>query len=803
MSEFRRIFINKGTLFILLLLTVICAVMFVLGQRMPAASKSDTDISEYIPKYNADYTALLKAYANTPPEDYNTLISQIDEEIAYTQAKSSLIFSKNFSEASFANTCEDYKTDYPELVAQAKRGELTDNYDTLIIHGDALQALKQQLSYLVSYEGYYNEVQENVRSMNKFSVFIKDDGFSAENIKKTAADFEAIKGARGALGDDRAVTSLFSDSLCDYCILLFVVYIGVILLQERRSGLWDIVRATKCGRTSLAFTRIGILLGSSVIAVAIIFGVKFLIAWGMYDGFEYAGRLIQSVSAYKTMCRPMSIAQYMLIYFAVKTACVFLISLVLWLILSAVKNTNIALCLAGVFLAAEYGLFATISDNSSLVMFKYANVFSYIQPNCFLSKYLNLNLFSRAVGLQTVCFALLFILTVITGAGGVILQSKKYPHGSSNIIEICLDRLRKKTYRITGASSAFGKELYKTLFVQKGIVILAVLILVCIKFGDIPVKNAGNDELYSRIYYTEFAGDVTKAKIDTMNTKLDALNYRLSVAQSTLLGMTKNDEGYYSALDEVGNLQNKIDGLTYCIADAEDILKHNAKTGDNAKLMWQLAYESYLGSAGYTFHDTQALKAMLFTVLLCAGINAYERQQNMRMLFNATASGRRKLSAVKLFTIALFSLAVTLAVYMPELRAVMRGSYLGALDSFQNPVTSLKIFRKSGLRLSLGALLAVIGAKRFFVLVALGNLSALLGAFFRKVNSAQVLSTAALVLPACIAVLGVSTMYYLSALSAVSLTRLLTEGIWLFVLCLGLSLACIVGNTVVITRRYQ
>ncbi len=582
-----------------------------------------------------------------------------------------------------------------------------------------------------------------------------------------------------------------------------MVYIGVMLIQERKSGLWDIVRATKCGRTSLAFTRIGILLVSSIIAVAIIFGVKFLIAWGMYDGFEYAGRLIQSVSAYKTMCRPMSIAQYMLIYFAVKTACVFLISLVLWLILSAVKNTNIALCLAGIFLAAEYGLFATISDNCALVVFKYANVFSYIQPNCFLSKYLNLNLFSRAVGLQTVCFAFLFILTVISGAGCVILQSKKYPHGSSNIIEICFDRLRKKTYRITGASSAFGKELYKTLFVQKGIVILAVLILICIKFGDIPVKNSGNDELYSRIYYTEFAGDVTKIKIDAMNAKLDALNYRLSVAQSTLLGMTKNDEGYYSALDEVGNLQNKIDGLSYCIADAEDILKHNAKTGDNAKLMWQLAYESYLGSAGYAFNDTQALKAMLFTVLLCAGINAYERQQNMRMLLNATASGRRKLSAAKLFTIALFSLAVTLAVYLPELRAVMRGSYLGALDSFQNPVTSLRIFRKSGLKLSLGALLAVIVAMRFFVLFALGSLSALLGAFFRKVNSAQVLSTAALVLPACIAVLGVSTMYYLSALAAVSLTRLLTEGIWVLVLCFGLSLACIVGNAFVITRRYQ
>ncbi len=90
MSELRRIFINKGTLFILLLLTVICAVMFALGQRMPAAAKSDTDISEYMPKYNADYAALLKAYANTPPEGYNALISQIEEEIAYTQAKSSL-----------------------------------------------------------------------------------------------------------------------------------------------------------------------------------------------------------------------------------------------------------------------------------------------------------------------------------------------------------------------------------------------------------------------------------------------------------------------------------------------------------------------------------------------------------------------------------------------------------------------------------------------------------------------------------------------------------------------------------------
>ena len=146
---------------------------------------------------------------------------------------------------------------------------------------------------------------------------------------------------------------------------------------------------------------------------------------------------------------------------------------------------------------------------------------------------------------------------------------------------------------------------------------------------------------------------------------------------------------------------------------------------------------------------------------------------------------------------------MTLAVYLPEFIAVMRGSYLGELDSFSNSVTSLKFLRKSGLKLSLGALLAIINTARFLILFALGNLSALLGAFTRKVNSAQVLSTAVLILPACIAVLGINAAYYISLLTVLSVTRFLTGDIWILVLYFVLPLACIAGNVFVITRRYH
>ena len=66
-------------------------------------------------------------------------------------------------------------------------------------------------------------------------------------LKKTADDYANLKHIDLELGNDKPIISVVNFGLVHYIIFIFNLAIIIVFIQERKSGLWNIIHATKKG----------------------------------------------------------------------------------------------------------------------------------------------------------------------------------------------------------------------------------------------------------------------------------------------------------------------------------------------------------------------------------------------------------------------------------------------------------------------------------------------------------------------------------------------------------------------------
>lgn len=110
--------------------------------------------------------------------------------------------------------------------------------------------------------------------MQHTTLFGDPNGFAYRNTMKTVEDFASIEGAVGEIGDDRTVTMLFADPIVDYFMLILIAYACIVMLRERKSGFWQLVRSTPNGRLRFALNRVGVLFAFSLVSTVYSYSIK-------------------------------------------------------------------------------------------------------------------------------------------------------------------------------------------------------------------------------------------------------------------------------------------------------------------------------------------------------------------------------------------------------------------------------------------------------------------------------------------------------------------------------------------------
>lgn len=567
--------------------------------------------------------------------------------------------------------------------------------------------LQEQYEHLMGYEPYLKKIQSQAKLLQTVSLFSDPNSPGYKNTIKTAEHFAKMQTVSVTAGHDLAVTEFFTDKWTDYSIIIVICVVCGLFLSERKEGLWPMIHAASGGRWKMALRRTGLLFAAAWIATFALVGSKILLCGMEYHGFGEWGRTLQSIPMFYNVPMPMTIGQFWLFYISVKAIGAFWIGLVLWCILSSISNLGLALSAAGLVVGAEYACTA-IPSSSMFATLRYVNIFSFVDYNAVLTRYLNLSVFGKLISGSDLVLVMLPFLCVAFIALNVAIAQRKYPVAPQNRLLRWLDGITKRLNPIF----AGGGEGRKLLIKRRGILLLLLLVLLVHKMEAPPRPYVAWDP-FIQFYEQQYAGPITEEKLEQMEI----------------------------ALANTGDEYNK-KGLTIVLEAAKD-------APEGAWIVPTAPYDAIWSDNEENYHRNTALLAMLILVLVLSPIASQERQNDMPVLLRSTSGGRRRLMLRKQLLLILITAAVWGMVYGMELFRTIREH--GAFTCLNAPAYSLPLF-KSGI--PLWCAIGLYYAAKLMVLVVIGEASYLLSSRCAKNRDAMLLCTGVLLIPAALAAIG-------------------------------------------------
>ena len=346
---------------------------------------------------------------------------------------------------------------------------------------EVIQQITAQYEYLLGYEAYLNKIDADAAKLQSVSLFADPDSVAYQNTVKTAEDFHAMEGVSVSMGHDLAVIEVFADKWADYSIVILICVVCGLFVAERKEGLWPMIYAAPGGRWKLVCKRIGILFAASWIGTVLIVGSKVLLCGWVFHGLGEWDRVLQSIPMFQNVPIPFTIAEFWLLYIAVKALGAFWIGLVLWAVLSAISNLGLALTAAGLLMGLEFACTA-IPSSSMFAVLRYVNVFSYVDFIPVFSRYLNISVFGSLISGSDLVLAILPFLCLIFAGLNVLIVERKHPVSASNRLLHWADGMVRKLDPKLPWCGEFGKLLVK----RKGAILLAVLAIVAIRMEAPP-----------------------------------------------------------------------------------------------------------------------------------------------------------------------------------------------------------------------------------------------------------------------------------------------------------------------------
>ena len=632
------------------------------------------------------------------------------------------------------------------------------NSDTMYVYSQ----LQSQYTYLMSYENYLAGIDEDVKKLQAVSFFSDPNSVAYKNTVKTAEDFNVMKGVTLTPGRDLAVTRVFQDDLADYSILLLLGLVCGLFLAERKSGLWPAIHAAPGGRAKLAGKRIAILLIAAFVGTYVIVGSKILLSGWFYHGLGEWDRMLQSIPMFQNTPVPMTVGQFWGMYLLVKALGAFWIALVLWAVLSAISNLGLALCALGLLVGLEFACTA-ILPSSMFAILRYCNIFSYVNYVDVFTNYLNLSFFGLLISGSMLVLVILPVLIAVFIWLDIRIAVNKKPISAENPLLRLVDKLRKKIDPFTSRGNLIGMEFKKVLIKRKGIFLLIALIVVLTQMNP-PSREYDPLDMYLQYYEEKYAGPINEQTIANLQAEM-----------------------------ETAAEPDRMAALSRLIMECE-------MAPEGAWMLPTNRYEAIWSNNLNNYHRNTALIAMLFLVLLLSNIGSQEKQSNMTIQLITSPLGRTVLWRKKLTVSLTMASLVWLLVYGTELILVTK--FYGKIGWLAAPMNSLSMFQDWSWNGSLGAVMALYYGLKLMSLFAVAQVCVLLSGLCQKNQSAILLCTGVILVPAALAAIGSDAAAMVSLLLPVSTVEHFRQA-WVFLLTAGVGIGAAAASWYLQAKRYR
>ena len=641
----------------------------------------------------------------------------------------------------------------------------------------AVSNLLAQTDYLAGYHNWLNTIQKNKDNMLAFPIFNDPDSFSGRNIIKTAEEFEKLQGVDLTLGADGAIDALMSFPPADYFLLVILLLFGISFLEERKKGLWSVVHAAPNGRLHLAVHRTAILFGVSVCGVLALYGGNLVIGFSLYGGIRDLGRALQSVELLGRLPMLGTVGGFLVRYFLLRIAAAFFVGLLLWLLLTAVNNVKYTIIVAAGVLVAEYSLYTFLPVQSGLNGLKYFNLFTYISLSDLYTNYLNIDLFGYPLGIRSISQLALLPLCLLLATVCILIHCHKKPAAGKDLLGRVAYGINTVTDMGLRHLRLFGMELHKTLWIQKGVVIIALFVYLTVGLSftaNIPMFNPA--EMTAQQYTAELAGEITDdifARMDAIEAELDRTiaeyeDAKLAYENGEIADNQLNVYAYHA-----GTARTNKEGLERVRSRAEKLFELGAAKGFTPWLIEQMPFESVYGTAAQSNQHRAAVVAVLALTLLLAGSMAYERQSGMTFVLGAVPRGRGVLLIRKILVAALVSTAVWATVYGMELYTLISDF---TIQTWNVPVQNLSMMTHFPILCDIKGWLVILYGCRLLALFCGAILALLVSSSVKRVEIAYIAGCGIMLIPSLLyAYVGIEIFRPLAYITSVETMPLLTH----------------------------
>ena len=523
---------------------------------------------------------------------------------------------------------ETYSSSTPAQIVEAYAG----NWSL----SDEEQRLLTQAEHLLDYEEYLERVQDQAYNMQASSIFNANrDSFTYRNIIKTAEDFADCTADGVSLGNDRAIQDWLAFSLADWGFLAAILLLVMSFIEERKKGLAAIVRTCSAGRGKLQVSRLLVLLAYCAGMTLLLYYLPLGLSLCVDGGWEAWSRPIQSLAEFQKCTVPMSITEFFVQFFLVKTICGFLLGILIWFALSFLARPQMGWLVTAAGLVLEYLLYTLIPAQSIFSPFREINVFSYVFTFGLYTQYSNINFFGFPIGRRTLLLGLLICVAVVLSIATILILTRRYPFGNRDVLGKWIDRWNWMGDALRKHLGLYGFEVYKFLFLSAG--------GLCLILGFLMTQNLicgttaylkGEDSIY-RQYVTEIQGPVTQ----------DTYDY-LAAARVALENTPMDTTEYEVALDRV-----------------EDTI---ANLEDGAWLVYEPMFMNCYGPKSSISQRQNALISYIFLVVCLSPLFICEQNGDIRKILRSTPRGRHKLFWTKYAVALTVMLIVWLRVMCEE-----------------------------------------------------------------------------------------------------------------------------------------
>ena len=760
MSEWKRVFLDPRRLFLFALMTILGAGLFVVSLLDRLGPGELT----YMREANAYAERLAERWQDRALSELPALAAA---ELDKLNQFDYWYYGYDWYESPYETEEEAYTSiaDMPVLVEAAQSGDGYVYYRVWASYQSVLRTMAGEIDYLLGYADYLDGIQKQAEIQSQTSLFGKPGSFSRRNLAKTAAEFDALRGVEVQFGGNRGLECWRAFDLGDYFHLIAIVMFVMAFLDERKKGLWPIVRTAGGGRARLGLTRIGILCAASVLATILFCAVPFVLSLGINGGWDGLSRSLQSLASFRTCTLRLSIVQWLGRYFVLKSLSGVLIGLFLWCVLGLITNIQFSLSVLGAVLVGEYALYAFLPVQSALNVFKYFNIFTYVHTFTLFTEYLNVDLFGFPVGIRELALAALAVLGAALAILAVLIQRNRRPEGNRDLLSRISLRLNRVLDALRSHLTVGGWEVYKSLVFQYGIIILLVVLFAASRLTFVSYTTESQDK-----WYIAYVRDM-EGPLDEMTDEY------LAHARESIPTGSEDAGALMSALMRLENQVSKLRG----------------RAAERGYQPWILDDSGYDLIYGPTSRDRQRLNgaaAMILAAFCCAAPAAYERQSGVAHMVRSTKKGRGGLLRRKVLLTALLSTFVWAAVYAREVQALFTWFQPRTLDA---PVQNIDALAGFPVILTVTQYLILLYAIRLVMLLCVGFAVLLISHHSPSVQAAYLISAGILGIPALLTVLGIDVLKWVSPLVPVSSAELmwgLGSGNLIFVLPWVLWLVC-------------